>query len=283
MSILVFGRSGQVARALAAHPGTRCLGRDAVDLRDPAAIAAAIAAAAPTAVINAAAFTAVDDAESDEATAQAINADAPGAMARACAARDIPFVHISTDYVFSGAGNRPWQPTDTPAPINAYGRTKRAGEIAVAAAQGRHAILRTSWVFAETGRNFVTTIRAAAQTRTELRVVDDQIGGPTPATAIAQATLEIAAALGSDATLSGTYHLSGAPDVSWADFAAAILAPTHPEVVITPIPTEAFPTKAPRPRNSRLGCVTTQAVFGIARPDWRDALTEPRRASDTAP
>ena len=274
MTILVFGKTGQVASELGRHPDVLCLGRTEAELADPEACAAAVRALAPRAVINAAAYTNVERAESEEAKATRINADAPGAIARACAALDIPLVQISTDYVFSGQGDAPWQPADRPAPLNAYGRSKLAGEEAVRAAGGRYAILRTSWVFSAHGANFVKTMLRLSETRDKLEIVEDQIGGPTPARAIAAACLSIARHLCQDPNLSGTYHLSGAPDTSWADFAQEVFARAGRTVAITPVPTGAFPTIAKRPLNSRLDCRTLEEVFALHRPDWRAGLDE---------
>lgn len=273
MSLLVFGKTGQVATELARRaPDAVYLGRDAADLTDPAACMAAIDAHKPDAVINAAAYTAVDAAEEDEDTAQAINAIAPGAMAHACAARGIPLVHISTDYVFDGSGTAPRGPKDPVSPQNAYGRSKLAGEQAIAAAGGTHAILRTSWVFSAHGGNFVKTMLRLSETRDALSIVDDQIGGPTPAADIAAACLKIAAQLQADPGKSGVYHFSGAPDVSWKDFAEAIFARAGREVAVSGIPTADYPTPAARPLNSRLDCADAETVFGIPRPDWRSGL-----------
>lgn len=273
MRLLVFGRTGQVARELARRvPGATFLSREAADLAQPGTCAAAIATHAPEAVINAAAFTAVDRAETDEAEAMRVNADSPAAMAEACAARGIPLVHLSTDYVFDGSGSRPWAPGDTPAPINAYGRSKLAGEEAVRAAGGGHVILRTSWVFSAHGANFVKTMLQLSETRAALAVVDDQIGGPTPAGDIAAACLTIARALREAPDKTGTHHFAGAPEVSWKDFAEAIFARAGRAVTVTGIPAAEWPTPAPRPLNSRLDCTTLQAAFGIARPDWRAGL-----------
>lgn len=273
MSLLVFGQSGQVATELRARaPGATYLGRDRAELSDPEACAAAITAAAPTAVINAAAYTAVDRAEEEEAAAQVINGDAPAAMARVCAALDVPLVHISTDYVFAGTGETPWRASDAVAPQNAYGRTKLAGEDGVRAAGGVHAILRTSWVVSAHGNNFVKTMLRLSETRDALNIVDDQIGGPTPAADIAAACLRIAEQLRADPGKSGTYHFSGAPDVSWAGFAEGIFARAGRAVAITGIPTSEYPTPASRPLNSRLDCAETETVFGISRPDWRVGL-----------
>ncbi|QFT97588.1 dTDP-4-dehydrorhamnose reductase [Roseovarius sp. THAF8] len=277
MSTLVFGSSGQVATELRlSAPDARFLGRDSADLADPAACAAAIAAHRPDLVINAAAYTAVDRAEEEEALAHVINADAPGAMARAAAELGVPFVHISTDYVFAGTGTgtRPWAPSDATAPQNAYGRTKLAGEEAVRAAGGVHAILRTSWVVSAHGANFVKTMLRLGAERDALTIVADQVGGPTPARDIATACLRIGDALRHDPALSGSFHFSGAPDVSWADFARAIFDKAGLNCAVTDIPTADYPTPAARPLNSRLDCTRTESVFGLSRPDWRDGLDD---------
>ncbi|MDE3121814.1 MAG: dTDP-4-dehydrorhamnose reductase [Paracoccaceae bacterium] len=275
MRLLVFGQSGQVATELARRaPGARFLGRDRADLSDPAACAAAIAEHGPEAVINAAAWTAVDRAEAEEAAARVVNADAPAAMAAECAKRGIPFVHVSTDYVFDGSGERPWLPDDPTGPLGAYGRTKLAGEHGVRAAGGTHAILRTSWVFSAHGANFVKTMLRLSETRDALNVVGDQIGGPTPAGAIASACLTIAEQLATDPVKTGTYHFAGHPDVSWAGFAREIFAQAGRPVAVTDIPTAAYPTPAKRPANSRLDCTSLTQTFGIARPDWRRGLAE---------
>lgn len=270
--ILVFGRTGQVARELARlSPDARFLGRDEADLSDPESCARAILDAKPSVVINAAAWTAVDRAEDEEALATLVNGAAPGAMARACADLGIPFVHISTDYVFDGSGTRPWQPGDPVGPLGAYGRSKLAGEQAVRAAGGTHAILRTSWVFSAHGANFVKTMLRLGATRETVSVVMDQIGGPTPAADIASACLAIADALVSKPDLSGTCHLSGGPDVSWADFAREIFRQADLPCRVQDIPSSDYPTKAHRPANSRMDC-SDLARFGLARPDWRQGL-----------
>lgn len=271
--LLVFGQTGQVAlelRRLA--PDAVFLSRAAADLSDPAACARAILTHRPRAVINAAAWTAVDRAETEETAATVINGDAPGAMARAAASLGIPFVHISTDYVFDGSGTRPWEPADPTGPLGAYGRSKLKGEEAVRAAGGSHAILRTSWVFSAHGANFVKTMLRLGAEHPSLRVVADQVGGPTPAADIAAACLTILPRLAANPALSGTWHFSGAPDVSWADFARAIMATARLPAVVEDIPTSAYPTPAVRPANSRMDCSTLTAVFGIVRPDWQAGL-----------
>lgn len=277
MKILVFGHSGQVATELRALDSDdiqiTALARADADLTDPAACAAAIDAHAPDAVINAAAYTAVDKAESDLEAAQVINADAPAAMARACAARDIPFVSISTDYVFSGAGDTPWAPADPTDPQSVYGRTKRDGEIEIAKAGGRYAVLRTSWVVSAHGNNFVKTMLRLGAEREALTIVADQVGAPTGAAEIAQACVKIAKTLVSEREKSGIYHFSGAPDTSWADFARAIFDAATIPCAVTDIPSSDYPTPAKRPLNSQMDCSVTEAAFGISRPDWRESLT----------
>ncbi|MDT0683242.1 dTDP-4-dehydrorhamnose reductase [Roseicyclus sp. F158] len=272
--ILVFGKSGQLAREIARRaPDALCLGREDADLTRPEGCARLIRYHRPTAVINAAAYTAVDRAESDEDTARRINADAPAALARASADVGCPFVHVSTDYVFAGDGETPFSPEDGTAPLGAYGRTKLAGEEGVRAAGGVHAILRTSWVFSAHGGNFVASMLRLSATRDMLSIVGDQIGGPTPAGAIAEACLTIASRLARDPSLAGTYHFSGAPDVSWAGFAEEIFRQSGRSTTVTPIPSSQYPTPARRPMNSRLDCGTLHR-FGLERPDWASALRE---------
>ncbi|OWY07624.1 dTDP-4-dehydrorhamnose reductase [Thioclava sp. F42-5] len=272
--ILVFGQTGQVAQELQRLvPDAAFLGRNRVDLNDPGATAKAIREAKPEAVINAAAYTAVDKAEEEEALAQVVNVDAPAAMAEACRDLGIPFVHISTDYVFNGSGDAPFKPTDPTGPLGAYGRTKLAGEEAIRAADGTFAILRTSWVFSSHGGNFVKTMLRLSESRDYLTIVADQIGGPTPAKAIAEACLTMAQELQRAPEKSGVYHFSGSPDVSWAGFAREIFARTGRDVTVEDIPAADYPTPAKRPLNSRLDC-SDLAVFGLNRPDWRSGLNE---------
>ena len=270
--ILVFGKTGQVATELQQIGDVVALGRDQADLANPAACADAIRTHAPRAVINAAAYTAVDRAEEVEALATVINGDAPTAMARACEELGIPLIHISTDYVFDGTGVAPWYPHGPTSPQNAYGRSKLAGEIGIRNSGAVHVILRTSWVVSAHGANFVKTMLRLSETRDVLTVVADQIGGPTPARDIAAACLQIAEQLIADPSKSGTYHYGGAPDVSWADFARAIFEQAGRAVVVTPISTTDYPTPAKRPLNSRMECGAMEKVFGIPRPDWRDGL-----------
>lgn len=276
MKVLVFGRTGQVAteliRRAPASVSVTALGRDAADLTDPAACAAVIAGSDADVVINAAAYTAVDRAEQEETLATAINGAAPGAMARAAAEKGMPFVHVSTDYVFDGSGTAPWTPDAPTGPLGAYGRSKLAGEEAVRGAGGTHAILRTSWVFSAHGANFVKTMLRLSETRPRLTIVADQVGGPTAAADIADALLAMAAAFYRGAGVSGTYHFAGTPDVSWADFAREIFARAGRSTEVVNIPSSDYPTPAARPANSRLDGATLEAAFGIVRPDWRMSL-----------
>jgi dTDP-4-dehydrorhamnose reductase len=278
VTILVFGKTGQVARSLAALEARapaplRFLGREEADLTEPARCASAIEACKPLAVINAAAWTAVDAAEAAEAEATVVNGEAPGAMARACARVGIPFLHISSDYVFDGSGAAPQAPESPVAPLGAYGRSKALGEGLVQASGARALILRTSWVFSSFGANFVKTMLRLGAERERLGVVDDQVGGPTSADAIACALLTL-----TDALLTGhpggLYHFAGAPAVSWAGFASEIMKEAGLSCVIDPIPSEAYPTPAPRPRNSRLACEALLSDFGIPQPDWQADLAQ---------
>lgn len=269
--ILVFGKTGQVATELHRQGEVTALGRDKADLSDPQACAAIIADLKPSVVINAAAYTAVDQAEDDAVLAQIINADAPGAMAVQCAQMGIPFLHVSTDYVFDGSGTRAWIETDPIAPQNAYGRTKLAGEQAVRSSDANHIILRTSWVFSTHGTNFVKTMLRLSETRDALNVVDDQIGGPTPAADIADTLLTLAGALQGGAK-GGTYHYAGAPHVSWAGFARAIFKQAGRDMAVTGIASADYPTPASRPLNSRLECARLTSDFGISPADWQGGL-----------
>ena len=272
--ILVFGKTGQVATELQFHKDVIAIGRDHADLSIPTTCSEAIRRYQPRAVINAAAYTAVDKAESEESLANTINGDAPGAMASACAELDIPLVHISTDYIFDGSGITPWSVTDTPNPQNAYGRSKLKGEKAIKASGCVHVILRTSWVVSAHRNNFVKTMRRLFETRDRITVVDDQMGGPTCARDIAETCISIAEQLIQDPKKSGTYHYSGQPNVSWCQFANAISEQMDYKTITNPIPTTEYPTPASRPLNSRLDCEAIQKTFGITRPFWRDGLVK---------
>ena len=272
--ILVFGKSGQVATYLQRSKDVIALSREDVDLLKPQDCADAIRNYTPQAVINAAAYTAVDKAEKDEHIATIINGDAPTAMAQVCAELSIPLVHISTDYVFDGTGETPWRPSHQTAPQNAYGRSKLSGELGIRNSGAIYAILRTSWVFSVHGVNFLKTMLKLSKTNVTLNIVADQIGGPTPAKGIATACLNIAKQLILDPTKAGTYHFSGYPDVSWAEFAVEIFDKAVKPVTVTAVSSESYPMPAVRPFNSRMDCSTTQQAFGLMRPDWRIELSD---------
>ncbi len=276
--LLVIGETGQVATELArvVDPAisVTTVGRASLDLADPAAAAAYVRTGAADVIVNAAAYTAVDKAEAEEALATRVNGAAPGAMAEAAAARGIPFLHISTDYVFDGAGDRPWREDDLTGPLGAYGRSKLAGEIAVAAAGGPYAILRTAWVFAGHGGNFVRTMLRVGRDRDRLTVVDDQWGGPTAAADIAQALVTLAKAFAAGDGVSGVFHFCGAPQTTWRRFAEEIFRQANWDKapVVAPIRTDEWPTPAMRPHNSVLDCQRIFETYGIKQPDWRHAL-----------
>lgn len=276
MKILVFGQTGQVAREIArrAPEGIELvlLGRSDADLSDPEACAAIVRGTNAGAIINAAAYTAVDKAEEERALADTVNGEAPGAMARAAAERGLPFIHISTDYVFDGLGETPFTPQQATGPSSAYGHSKLKGEQQVAAAGGTSAILRTSWVFSAHSANFVKTMLKVGALRPSLTVVADQIGGPTPAADIADAVLSMAVQLKNDPDKRGIYHFSGTPDTSWAGFARGIFDVAGMDTKVEDIPTSAWPTPATRPLNSRMDCTSLAETFNIERPDWRVAL-----------
>jgi dTDP-4-dehydrorhamnose reductase len=278
MKVLVFGRTGQLATEIArrAQGGVTLdmAGRDRADLETPDACATLIRETAPDAVINAAAYTAVDRAEKEEDRATLVNATAPDAMARACAALGIPLVHVSTDYVFDGSGTTPWRPDDAPAPLGAYGRSKFAGEVAVRESGAPHVILRTSWVVSAHGSNFIKTMLRLGHERDRLRIVADQVGGPMPAAALADACLHIAGALCADPGKTGIYHFAGTPETSWAGFARAIFEMAGIACPVEDISTADYPTPAQRPLNSQLDCRATRDAFGLEQPDWRDGLRD---------
>ncbi|TDK30000.1 dTDP-4-dehydrorhamnose reductase [Luteimonas terrae] len=289
MTSLVFGGNGQVGqellRALASlgavqtttRSGTLPDGRACLqaDFADADAVVAVLDTVRPARVVNAAAYTAVDQAESDADAAHAANASTPGAIARWCAANGVPLVHYSTDYVFDGAGTRPYRPEDPTAPLGVYGASKLAGEDAIRAAGGRHLIFRTAWVYAAHGQNFLRTMLRVGAERDVLRVVADQIGTPTPAALIADVTARVLQQ-GTDA--SGTWHLTAAGETSWHGFAQAIFDDAVARGLISRAPTvEAittadYPTPAKRPAYSRLDTDSLQRDFGIELPQWRDAL-----------
>lgn len=271
--ILVFGKTGQVASELQRlDTDAVYLGRDEADLTDPAACAAQILAHKPSCVINAAAYTAVDKAEDEPELAQLVNAASPKAMAEAAQTLGIPFLHVSTDYVFDGAGEKPFEPDDPVGPLGVYGRTKLAGELGIKEVHDGAIVLRTSWVFSAHGVNFVKSMLTYGAKNEEMRVVADQIGGPTAAADIAAALIKLADP--ETPGPAGTYHFSGAPDASWADFAREIFAQSGMATKVVDIASSEYQTRARRPLNSRLNCDSLHRACGIARPDWRAGLAK---------
>ncbi len=281
--ILVTGGSGQLASALAARGGERIkvVGRPAFDFDRPETIAAVFEAATPWLVVNAAAYTAVDAAETDEAAAYRANRDGPAELARLCAAAGVPLIHVSTDYVYDGDKPAPYVETDPVAPRGVYGASKLAGEQAVLASGAHAIILRTAWVYAATGKNFVRTMLALAQTRDALKVVADQHGCPTSAADLAAAILTIADRIEADRwndAWSGVFHAAGSGETTWHGLALAVFAAAARHGAKTPttvaaITTAEYPTPARRPSNSRLDCGRLRRVFGIHLPDWRESVS----------
>jgi dTDP-4-dehydrorhamnose reductase len=283
--ILVFGGGGQLGRSLAANrekisPDAELivLDRATGDITDAAAVATAFESHRPSLVINAAAYTSVDRAESEEKQAFEGNALGPHHLARHCALIGIPFFHISTDYVFSGEGDQPWRENDVTGPVNAYGRSKLAGEWAVLSAHPGSYIFRTSWVFSPWGNNFVKTMLRLGADRDELNIVADQHGCPTYAPDLADALLQIALALlGGKSHRPGIYHYSNQGPTTWFAFATAIFEAVEKSggrrTKTNPIPASAYPTPAARPGWSVLDLDTTIGEFGLEIPHWKDALT----------
>jgi dTDP-4-dehydrorhamnose reductase len=280
MKVLVAGGSGQVARALVATAPANlfdvlAVGRPQLDLADPLSIARALRAAAPDLVINAAAYTAVDLAESEEAAAQAINSEGAGQLALAAARSGAPILHLSTDYVFNGDKSAPYVETDPVGPTGAYGRSKLAGEAAVADANPRHVILRTAWVYSPYGKNFVKTMLRLGETREELGVVHDQRGNPTAAHDIAAALWALARRFKESPVdlVPGVFHLTAGGEASWAEFAEEIFrvsAPLGgPSARVRRIATDEFPTPTRRPANSRLDCSKLADTYGLFLPHWQ--------------
>ena len=276
MRILLTGCKGQVGSALAqvlAPLGElSAFDRQGLDLLDAASIGTTIAKLRPAIIVNAAAYTAVDRAERESELAFAVNFRAVGELAREARSIDALLIHFSTDYVFDGEKPSPYVESDAPNPLNAYGRSKLAGERAVAASGCRHLILRTSWVYGAAGRNFVHAILAAAQATPELRVVDDQHGAPTSSAAIAAAIGQILSRGDLPEQAAGIYHLSAAGETTWHGFASAILQAKGLQTPVVAIRSDAYPAAARRPRNSLLDNSKLAAVFGVALPDWRQSL-----------
>lgn len=283
LRIVVTGWTGQIVRAMLervpAGVEIVALRRPDLDLAIPKTVAPTLRAARPDVIVNAAAYTAVDQAESEPDLAMRVNGEAAGEAARAAAALGIPVIQISTDYVFDGALDRPYREGDPVHPVSAYGRSKLAGEQAVAAATANHTILRTAWVYSPFGRNFVRTMLQLGETRDEVAVVADQIGCPTSALDIAEAVIGVARNLlarPSDAALRGTFHMCGQGEASWAALAEDLFADAaalgRKPVAVRPITTAEYPTPARRPANSRLDCAKLAAAHGIALPHWRGSI-----------
>lgn len=282
LKVLVAGRSGQVARELARNvpegigPVT-FLGRPDFDISDREAVFRSVSELRPDVVINTAAYTAVDQAESEEAAAFAVNAHAAGVLSEAAATIGAPILHLSTDYVFDGTNPSPYTEDDPVSPIGAYGRSKLQGERRVVEANSRHVVLRTAWVYSPFGRNFVKTMLRLAETREEVGVVDDQFGNPTSAGDIARGIWAIAEASAAkpEGLTAGTFHMTGEGTTSWAGFAESIFSVSSelggPSARVRRIPTAEYPTPARRPANSRLDCARLKSVYGIALPDWQSS------------
>jgi dTDP-4-dehydrorhamnose reductase len=284
MRLAVTGRDGQVARALLEAGPTlgidvAAAGRPELDLALPETVLPALSAVRPDIVVSAAAYTAVDQAETEPEQANAVNATGAGAVAAAARSLGLPVIHLSTDYVFDGEKAAPYIEEDPVAPATAYGRSKLAGEKAVAAASPDHVILRTAWVYSAHGKNFVRTMLALAANRNEVRVVADQRGCPTYAPDIAVAILAVARNLlnnPGDSRLRGVFHLAGSGETTWAEFGEAIFdfnaAKGARRPVVIPIRSADYPTPARRPKNSRLDCAKLASVHGVQLPEWRVSL-----------
>lgn len=283
MKILLLGQHGQVSqelqRSLNGQAELTILGRDQLDLAQPELIRQQVQRLRPELIINAAAHTAVDQAESEPELAFAINATAPGILAEAAAELRVPLIHYSTDYVFDGNHAEPYRESDATNPLSVYGRSKLAGEQAIQAAGGMHLILRTSWVYSQHGKNFLLTIQRLLQERESLSIVADQIGAPTWAGTIAQTTTQLVEQWRTgQAGPWGVYHLTAQGETSWFGFASAIAAHLRSQgknvATLQPIPSSAYPTPAQRPLNSRLDCSRLQQDWHVQLPDWQAALEQ---------
>ena len=285
MRIAVTGTAGQVVTGLlergqAAGHEVIAVGRPDLDLADPASIARALEAARPDVIVSAAAYTAVDKAESESDLAFAVNGAGAGAVAQTAKVLDVPVIHISTDYVFDGTLDRPYVETDPTGPTGVYGASKLAGEQAVLAAHDDSAVLRVAWVYSPFGGNFVKTMLRLAPDRDELGVVSDQVGNPTSALAIADGIFQVANNMLSTTSpeLRGIFHMTAPGEASWADFAEAIFGASAarggPSASVRHIGTADYPTPATRPANSRLDCARIATAHGVTLPDWRASLEE---------
>jgi dTDP-4-dehydrorhamnose reductase len=285
MRIAVTGQAGQVVTSLIERGATAgheiiAIGRPQLDLADPASVMRALEAAAPDVIVSAAAYTAVDKAETESDLAYAVNGAGAGAVAQAARALGVPLVHVSTDYVFDGTLDRPYLESDPTGPTGVYGASKLAGEQVVLATHDNSAIVRVAWVYSPFGGNFVKTMLRLAADRDEVSVVADQVGNPTSALAIADAILRIATNMVFDSspTLRGVFHMTAQGEASWADFAEAIFAASAarggPSASVRRIGTVDYPTPATRPTNSRLDCGRIARVHGVTLPDWRTSLDD---------
>ena len=288
MNILLFGKGGQVGwelqRSLAVLGNVTALDHDSTDhcgdFSNPEGIAATVRALKPDVIVNAAAHTAVDKAESEPELARLLNATTPGVLAREAAALGAWLVHYSTDYVFDGSGTRPWVEADTPAPLSVYGRTKLEGEQLIQQSGAKHLILRTSWVYAARGGNFAKTMLRLAQERERLTVIDDQWGAPTGAELLADVTAHAIRHLQQRPQDAGLYHLVAGGEVTWNGYAKFVIehaskAQSAIKIIakeIAPVPTSAFPTPAVRPHNSRLNTTKLQTTFGLTLPHWQTGV-----------
>lgn len=283
--VLVTGATGQLARSLVeaaedtAGFDVVAIGRPGLDITQVASVAAAIAATRADVVVNAAAYTAVDKAESEPEAARRVNVDGPSNIGSAAHAAGVPVIHVSTDYVYDGRKAAPYVETDETAPVSVYGATKLAGERALTEAAPHHIILRTAWVHSPFGNNFVKTMLRLATTRPEIRVVDDQLGSPTYAPHLADAILKLARTLASrpaDQIAWGTYHASGSGETTWCGLAREVfrVSASHggPAATVTAIGTADYPTPAHRPANSRLDCGKLRREFGVVLPEWREGV-----------
>ncbi|WP_310376211.1 dTDP-4-dehydrorhamnose reductase [Rhodoferax ferrireducens] len=297
MKILLLGKNGQVGwelqRSLAVLGQLTALDRHSSDycgdLNQLDGLADTVRRLHPDVIVNAAAHTAVDRAESEPELARTLNALAPGVLATEAEKLGAWLVHYSTDYVFDGSGNQPWRETDSPAPLSVYGRSKLEGEQRIQATCSKHLIFRTSWVYAARGGNFAKTMLRLARERTQLTVIDDQIGAPTGAELLADVTaLALRSAMAAPA-LAGIYHLAAAGQTSWHGYARYVLSLAQQAGValkagpdaVEAVPTTAFPTPAKRPHNSRLDTHKLQAAFGLTLPDWQDGVA--RMLNETLP
>ncbi|KJH87166.1 dTDP-4-dehydrorhamnose reductase [Pseudomonas fluorescens] len=282
MRVLINGQHGQVSRELSRRlhnvDELIVMGRDQLDLAKPDLIRETVRGIRPDLIINAAGYTGVDQAEREPEAAFALNAVAPGILAEEALALDVPLIHYSTDYVFDGSKTEPYNEEDIPNPLGIYGKSKLAGERAIAAVDGKYVILRTSWVYSTHGHNFLLTMQRLLQERSELRIVDDQIGAPTWAGSVANSTLAIIEEWQRGNEKWGTYHLTAQGQVSWFGFAQAIRDALQrqgkPAATLLPISSAEYPAKAARPLNSRLDCSKLENDWCVSQPHWQESLFE---------